>query len=97
MTTGPTTCGYWRDPAVTGSAAVTGGFPELSYQNYPAYCISVDDLPSATGVAVTGTPDTAHEWNVAKFRRMIVCDPDTGEQFAAYVLMTAPTAVSLLP
>lgn len=97
MNVGPTIWLGYRDNAVTGDAAVSGGFPEVLYPGSQAVVLSTDDLPAATGAAVAGTPDTSHEWNVAKFRRMIVCDPDTGEQFAAYVLMTAPTAVSLLP
>lgn len=99
MNTGPTTWGGWRDPAVTGSAAVTGGFPELLYQDYPAYCISVDDLPSSSGGAPAssgGGLNTTHEWNVARFRKMKICDADTGETMEAYVLMTAPTAVGSL-
>ena len=95
MNRGPTTWGGWRKPAsaMSPEEAASGGFPELLHSNWPAYCLSTDDLPTVYAVAVAASaasPSGSHEWNVAKFRRMIVCDPDTGERFQAYVCMTDP-------
>ena len=99
MTQGPTTWGGWvkAASAMTDAEAVSGGYPELLHEDFPAYCISVDDLPgSGGGAPVSVGLDTTHEWNVARFRRITICDADTGEQLEAYVLMTAPTAVGSL-
>lgn len=78
---------------VDPSATAADPFPEALSGTGPAVCISLDDLPPATGADPVGTMDSSHEWNVAKFRKTLLCDAD-GNQFYAWVLMTEPMAAS---
>lgn len=77
--------------AASGAAA-SATWPDILNGTDPAVCISLHDLPTATGVDPT-TPitDSSHEWNVARFRKMKVC-LDDGTQATCYVFCTSPVS-----
>ena len=82
----------WSGYVAASADSEAEPFPAMLVENAPAWCISLDDLPTSTGAApATPTATGTHEWNVGRWRKWKVCFDD-GTEGTAYFFSTAPVS-----